>query len=154
VYLRLKPNADDRAALLALLPSLRRAKFSAGQAFALGIVIPGAGQFYTQRPVWGTTLLLAEGAAIGVAFIPQTKIENVPATGTDPFGNPYTFTSRRRVTNHPVFVPAMATAGVLAIIGASEAYMYANKMNTSPVRRVSVVVIPAMQSAVAMRITF
>ncbi len=154
VYIRLKPTAADRAIVSAQLPGLRRAKYSASEAFALGIIIPGAGQYYTNRPVWGTALLIAGAGAIGAAFIPQTKIENVEQQGTDPFGNPYTFLSRRRVTDHPIFIPGMVAAGAIAVVGATEAYVHANAANAAPTRRVSIMLIPAAQTSLAMRITF
>jgi Tfp pilus assembly protein PilF len=154
VYLRLKPTADDRQLVSAQLPGLRRAKFSAAQALALGIFIPGAGQFYTNRPGWGTTILVAAGGLIGAALVPETKTETVRQSATDPFGNPYTFTTTRRVTDHPLFIPGLAAAGAIALIGATEAYVFANNANAAPSGRVSMIFVPATQSAVGMRITF
>jgi len=125
-YLRLKPEADDRARVVAQIESLRRGTPSPGGALALGLVIPGGGQFYTGRPVRGTLSLVAAGAALAFGLQQSTKTVTVQQTATDPFGNPYTFSTTRLKTERPNLIPAALAAGAITIGGAIEAFVFAN----------------------------
>ena len=71
-YLRLRPEALDRALVVARVNQLRAQRLSASQAFGLGVVIPGGGQFYTRRPVRGLLSLAGVGAAAAFAMT-ETK---------------------------------------------------------------------------------
>lgn len=155
VYVRLKPAADDRQAVNTRIASLRRVSYSPGQAFALGLIIPGAGQFYTRRVGWGVALLAATGGAIGYALAEQTKITTREQTATDPFGNSYTYTATFQGKQRPGLVPGLAAAGALDVIGAIEAAVFAHQRNSaqrgSP--RVSVRLVPST-SAVGLQLRF
>jgi len=154
VYARLKPAADDRQAVNARIASLRRVTYSPGQAFALGLIIPGAGQFYTRRAGWGITLLAATGGAIGYALAEQTKITTKQQTATDPFGNPYTYTATLQGKERPGLVPGLAAAGALDLIGAIEAAVFAHQRNAQrPASRVTVRLVPSA-NAVGLRLRF
>jgi tetratricopeptide (TPR) repeat protein len=124
-YLRLKPEADDRAAVVARLEALRRATLSPGRALSLGLLVPGGGQFYTGRPTRGLLTLGAFSLGIGCAMQQRTTQTMVTQTATDPFGNPYTFQSARYTTNHPCLVPGLLAAAAVAITSAYDAYRYA-----------------------------
>jgi tetratricopeptide (TPR) repeat protein len=155
VYLRVKPTAADRPAVTARIDGLRRPRYSAGAAFGWGIVIPGAGQFYTQRPGWGTATLLSAGAALGAAFVSQNKTTTEPRTGTDPFGNPYTFTATTTKADHPYLIPGLVAAGTISVIGAIEAAVHASSSNydgAAPAR-VSLIALPS-RNALALRIAY
>lgn len=125
-YLRLKPEADDRALVVAQIEALRRGTPSPGSALALGLVLPGAGQFYTGRPVRGTLSLLAAGGALAFGLQQSTKTVTVQQTATDPFGNPYTYSTTRLKTDRPNLIPGVLAAGAITIGGAIEAFVFAN----------------------------
>lgn len=126
-YLRLKPEADDRALVVARINTLRRSAPSPVNALAMGIVVPGAGQFYTGRPVRGLVSLIAAGGALAFGIQQRTRTITVEQTATDPFGNPYTFTTSRLKTDRPNLVPGVAVAGAIAVGSAIEAFRFAHK---------------------------
>src|SRR5437868_10922235 len=125
-YLRLKPEADDRALVVARVDGLRRGTPSPTNALAMGLVIPGACQIYTGRPLHGAVSLVAAGAAWAFGLQQTTKTVTVQQTATDPFGNPYTFSTSRLRTERPNLVPGIAAAAAITLGGAVEAYMFAN----------------------------
>jgi tetratricopeptide (TPR) repeat protein len=141
-YLRLKPQAPDRAQVVARIETLRVRPPSPGQALGLGLIIPGAGQFYTRRPIRGALFLAATAAAVGFGLQTQTKTTSVEQTGTDPFGNPYTYTATRRTTDRPNLIPGIAVAGALALGSAIEAYSFARRSNADA-KRVSMSITPS-----------
>jgi tetratricopeptide (TPR) repeat protein len=131
-YLRLKPEAEDRALVVARIDPLRPApavNLSPGRALALGLVIPGGGQFYTGRPGRGLLALAGSGAALGCAFRQSTSSTNVQETALDPFGNPYTFTSVRQTTTHPCLAGGLTAAGVIAVASAVDAFHFARRVS-------------------------
>jgi Flp pilus assembly protein TadD len=140
-YLRLKPNADDRSQVVALIESLRRKPLSASQALGLGLVVPGAGQFYTRRPVRGVISLAATTGAIAFALQSSSKTKTIEQTATDPFGLPYTYTTTKRITEQPNLVPGLMVAGAIAIGSAVDAYMFARRSEDGG-RRLAVSAVP------------
>jgi tetratricopeptide (TPR) repeat protein len=141
-YVRLKPDANDRATVLARIDVLRRGSASPASALAMGLVIPGAGQFYTGRPVRGLFSLAAAGAAWVYGLQQSTKTVTVQQTATDPFGNPYTFTTTRLRTERPNLIPGIAVAGAITLGGAIEAFVFANNAREAGTR-VAVSVTPS-----------
>jgi TM2 domain-containing membrane protein YozV len=121
---------------------------SPGQALALGLIVPGAGQFYTGRPVRGAIAFGAASLVIVVGASPRTTTESVPVVGLDPFGNPYTYTTTRQSSSRPLLAPALAAAGVIAVVSAVEAFNYSRRMNDD--RRLVLDVVPT-RSALALR---
>jgi tetratricopeptide (TPR) repeat protein len=138
-YLRHKPEATDRAAVVPRLASLRRPTLDAQQALSFG-VIPGGGQFYAHRVTRGVVSAVAAAAAIGLAFQEHSTTTLVEETGTDPFGNPYTFTTPHVTTDHPYMVGGLAAAGIITALSAVDAYLYVRRMN-APAQRVSMSVL-------------
>jgi TM2 domain-containing membrane protein YozV len=133
-YLRLKPEADDRALVVARIDALRRGTPSPTSALAMGLVIPGAGQFYTGRPVRGLVSLITASGAWALGLQQSTKTVTVQQTATDPFGNPYTFTTSRLKTERPNLVPGAAVAGAITLGGAIEAFIFANNARDAGTR--------------------
>jgi tetratricopeptide (TPR) repeat protein len=150
-YLRLKPTADDRVQVVAQIEALRRQPLSAGQALGLGLVIPGGGEFYTRRPLRGALALVATSGAIGWALQSTTSSKSVQQTGTDPFGNPYTFTTTQRTKEQPYLVPGLLVGGAIAVATAIDAYRFA-KESGEPARRLSMMAFP-MRDGVAARVS-
>jgi tetratricopeptide (TPR) repeat protein len=154
IYMRLRPNATDRAYVASQIAALRGTRLSSGQAFGLGLVIPGAGQFYTRRPVLGSLYLVGTAAAIGFAMQQQTTIRTTQQTATDPFGNPYTYTSTLQAKTRRHLGAGLAAAAAIDLVGAIEAAVYASReRGAPPPARVSVQLLPA-QTALAMRVVF
>lgn len=148
-YLRHKPEATDRASVVARLDALRRPTLDAQQALSLGL-IPGGGQFYAHRVTRGVVSAVAAAAAIGVAFQEHSTTTLVEETGTDPFGNPYTFTTPHVTKDHPYMVAGFAAAGVITAISAVDAYLYVRRMNAPPQRvSMSVLAFPNAVTVVA-----
>ena len=147
-YLRLKPQAADRAQVVARIASLRQRPPSPSEALGLGLVLPGAGQFYTRRPLRGVLYLAGTAAAIGFSLQQDVSRKSVQETGTDPFGNPYTFTTTHKITDRPYLVPGVALAGAVVVASAVEAYLFANR-SAADVKRVSVSIEPAAHGLAA-----
>lgn len=125
-YLRLDPDAANRTRVSSRIASLQDVTPSPVRALALGLVIPGGGQFYTGRNLRGALTLLGTGAALACGMRQSTSTEVVQQTATDPFGNPYTYTITRRVTDRPCRTPGFTAAGLIAIVSAIDAYRFAH----------------------------
>jgi tetratricopeptide (TPR) repeat protein len=126
-FLRLKPETEDRAAIVARIGSLRRVTFSPGTALATSLVLPGAGQYYTRRPMRGVITSLGVGTAIAVALLQKTTTSTIEQTGTDPFGNEYTYTTTQRSRERPYAVPASGAAVAISLGSAIDAFRYAQR---------------------------
>jgi tetratricopeptide (TPR) repeat protein len=160
-FLMLAPNAPEAAEAVervAVLSPLLRATVplpllplsSPGRALALGLIIPGAGQFYTGRPVRGAIAFSAASLAIVFGVGQRTSQEAVRETAFDPFGNPYTYTTTRQISSRPWLAPALATAGAIAVASAIEAFNYTRRVNDD--RRLAIDVVP-VSNALALRFT-
>jgi tetratricopeptide (TPR) repeat protein len=160
-FLTLAPNAPEaaeareRVAVLsprapAAAPELSPSRPSPGRALALGLIVPGAGQFYTGRPVRGAVAFTAASLAIVVGAGQRITDEAVQVTALDPFGNPYTYTTTRRSSSRPLLAPALVTAGAIAIASAVEAFNYTRRANDD--RRLVLDMVP-LPNAVAIRFT-
>ena len=129
-YLRYKPEAEDRAAIIARITTLRGGGLSPAAALGYGIIIPGAGQFYTKRAVFGVVTLGAAGGAIAYAMQSGPVTEHYTETGTLPFGGTYTYPATREVQGKPHLAQGAAIAGAIALSSAIEAYIYARHSNS------------------------
>lgn len=127
-FLRLKPETNDRAAIVARIAALRRSVFSPTTALAAGLALPGAGQYYTGRPVRGTITALGAGAAFAMALMQRTRTSTVEQTGTDPFGNSYTYVTTRRTRERPYAVVGTVAGVGIAVSSAVDAFRYAKRM--------------------------
>ena len=121
-YRAAAPTVDDRVEVGRAIEVLRRPVFSPGAAFARSLV-PGFGQLYTGRPVRGLFVLVAVGAAAGVSFTQQTTEREIAYV--DPNGVPAPYIER--TTERPYFVPAMAAAAGVAVLGMIEAVWFAKR---------------------------
>lgn len=119
-YRAAAPTVDDRVDVGRAIEVLRRPVFSPGVAFARSLM-PGFGQLYTGRPIRGLIVLAAVAGSAGAAFVQKTTETEVAYV--DPNGVPAPYTTR--TTERPYFIPAIAAAGGLTIIGMIEAVLYA-----------------------------
>ncbi len=152
-YLRLRPDADDRQAVLTRISGLRTEPLSPGAALGLGLVIPGAGQMYTGRKAFGLLTLAAAGGAVAYALKSDPVTERyLVSDDQDPFGNvlpPYIAT--RQVSGRPYLTAGLATAGAIALSSAVEAFVYARHANQRE-KRISAALLPTADGA-ALRLT-
>lgn len=126
-YLRLEPAASNRAAISTRIAELQEEPLSPTRALVLGLVIPGGGQFYTGRPLRGALSLAGAGVAIACGMSQRITMQPVQQTATDPFGNPYTYTVNRRVSERPCRAPGFTVAGVIAVVSAIDAFRFAQR---------------------------
>jgi len=134
-YLRLRPEAEDRAAVIRRISGLRGGPLSPSAALGLGLVIPGAGQMYTGRRVFGVLTLAAAGGALAYALKSGPVTKEFVVNPTDPFGNPLPpFIDTRIETGRPNLVPGLAAFGVIAGATAIEAFVHARHVNSSEQR--------------------
>jgi tetratricopeptide (TPR) repeat protein len=149
-YVRLRPQASDRAVVDAQIDALGRPAFSSLRAFSLGVVVPGAGHFYTRRPMRGVLTMLAVSGAVGVALLEKSTTISVQGTATDPFGNPYPITTTSVKTERPYFIAGVAAAGGIAAVSALNAALFAR--SASRVSRVALSVVP-LRTGLALRVS-
>ncbi len=140
-YLTLKPAAADRATVASRIAALSAPTFSPYKTFALGVFLPGAGEFYTRRPIRGLLTLAAVGGAGWYALLEKKKTKSFQATATDPFGNPYTYTSTRVTTGRPNLLVGGIVAGSFAALSVLDATTFA-VLSTLEARHVAVSVVP------------
>ena len=151
-YLRLRPEAEDRAAVIARINSLRGGPLSPTAALGLGLVIPGAGQMYTGRKVMGVITLAAAGGALAYALKSDPVTKEFVVNPTDPFGNPLPpFVDTRTETGRPHLVPGLAAFGVIAGATAIEAFVHARRVNAGE-QRFGAGLVP-LSDGVALRVT-
>lgn len=126
-YLRLRPNAPDaiqvseRIGQLQVAPGSRP---SSGSALALGMLLPGGGQFYTGRPLGGVALLAAAGGAAAAAFlVTDTDVRCLRAVEPGESCPPDQIIGR--TTSHPYRTLGLVGVGAVALGGAIEAFLHA-----------------------------
>jgi hypothetical protein len=88
-------------------------------AAALGMVLPGAGEFYVNRPVHGLLVLAAAGGAAAAGyFVTRVDVDcrSVPVDGTCPSGDVLGEDRKR-----PYLTAGLATAAAITLLGAIDA---------------------------------
>ncbi len=119
-------------------------RLSPGRALSLGLVVPGAGQFYAGRPIRGMLSLGGAGIALGYALSQERGTTSVQETALDPFGNSYTYTTTRETRSRPHLAPGLAAAGAIAVASAIDAFNYSRRTNDE--RRIALDVVPTANS--------
>jgi tetratricopeptide (TPR) repeat protein len=130
-YLRLRPEALDRALVVTRVNQLRAQRLSASQAFGLGVVIPGGGQFYVRRPVRGLLSLAGVGVASAFAMIETKTSTTTTEMANDPFGNPYSYSVTTAHKSRPYLASGLGVAGGIALFSAIDAALYARSVRAS-----------------------
>jgi tetratricopeptide (TPR) repeat protein len=151
-YLRLKPEAEDRASVVARVNALRGKPLTPSAALTYGLFIPGAGQIYTGRTLFGLVALAAAGGVVAYAIQTGPVQETYQQSQVDPFGNPLPpFTATRTVQGHPHMVAGLAGAGAIGLASAIEAYVFARHATVRE-QRISASVLPA-SGGVSLRVS-
>jgi len=151
-YLRLRPEAEDRAAVIARINGLRGGPLSPTAALGLGLVIPGAGQMYTGRKLLGVLTLAAAGGALAYAVKTDLVTKEFVVNPTDPFGNPLPpFIDTRTEVGRPHLGVGLAALGAIAGATAIEAFLHARRVNAGE-QRFGAGLVPS-SDGVALRVT-
>jgi hypothetical protein len=114
-----------------------RSSPSPGTAFALGIVFPGMGQYYSRRPVPGLLITAATAGALYYGLRSKTVAHTVTRTATDPNGQPYQYQDVTLTNDRPNLAIGVGAAAGVALLGAIEAYAHARSMRSSTARAVA-----------------
>jgi tetratricopeptide (TPR) repeat protein len=130
-YLKLRPDAPDRMGIVARVDLLKAQRLSASQAFGLGVVVPGGGQFYSKRPGRGLLSLAAVGTAVVFAVTEKSTATTKTQTAMDPFGNTYSYSVTTQHKSRPYLVPGFAVAGGVALMSAIDASHYVRNLTGS-----------------------
>jgi hypothetical protein len=101
--------------------------YNPGQALAMGLVVPGLGQFYTGRPVRGVLALGVAGGALAAGLLTErleVDCRSVPVNDSCPAADVLDERTRR-----PYLAPAIAVAAGVGLISAIDAFVTARNAN-------------------------
>ena len=147
-YLRFKPEAEDRAAVVARIVGLRDKPLSPAAALTYGLVFPGGGQLYTGRKVIGAAVLGVTGGLLAYALKTDPVQESYQAIGKIPFtDSTYLYTDTRTVVGRPYLKAGVAGLAAVMIATAFEASNYARNLNVRE-QRVSASLMPTADGMV------
>jgi tetratricopeptide (TPR) repeat protein len=102
-------------------------RYSPGQAFAMGLVVPGLGQLYAGRGLRGVLALAGAGGALAAGYLMQKVDVNCrtePVNNTCPAADVLDENTRR-----PYLTAAVAAAAGIAIAGAIDGMLSARRAN-------------------------
>lgn len=124
-YLAMRPEGEDRAAVSEAIAALEaeRSSKSGVAALMLGTLLPGAGQYYTDRTVFGLAVTGLVGGAVAAGFLYQETTIQCRTTPTGGDCPPDAIASRE--TERPLLVPALAVGGGIMLVAAIEAAFHA-----------------------------
>jgi tetratricopeptide (TPR) repeat protein len=122
-YIALTPGGSDHAAIATALEALPRRVHDPGNAFTVGLLFPGLGQFRTRRPLQGAAVLGAIGGALVLAL--QWDQEYQLVARRDAQGRP--FADSVYATVHPTAVVGYSAAAAIWIGAALESMWYARR---------------------------
>ncbi len=120
-YLRLRPEAEDRADVVERIDLLRRRLLRPSDALTRGLLLPGLGQVYTHRPALGVAVLAAVAGA--AAYGLRTTSVTSTRTAIDPNGYSYQYDFIESRRAH--LAAGLGVAGGVALIAAVEAWFHA-----------------------------
>lgn len=130
-YLLLRPGAADAIQVSERIGQLQAGPGSvpsSGSALALGMLLPGGGQFYTGRPLGGVALLaIAGGAAAAALLIEEVDVRCLRAVEPGQACPPAEIIGETR--SRPYLTYGLAGAGALMLGGAIEAFMHARGLD-------------------------
>lgn len=116
------PGPTDPASPARSLPT-----YGPGQALAMGLVVPGLGQIYTGRPLFGVLSLFAAGGAAAAGILVEKVSVDCrvqPVNGVCP---PADVLEER--TERPYLAAGIAGAAAVTLLGALDAFIAARRAN-------------------------
>jgi len=141
-YLRYKPEAEDRAAVVARIEALRDGPLSPAAALTYGLVFPGGGQLYTGRKLIGAAVVGVTAGVLAYALKTDPVQEEYQAVGKIPFtDSTYLYTDTRTVVGRPYLKAGVAGLAAVMLVTAYEASVYARNLNVRE-QRVSASLLP------------
>lgn len=100
-------------------------RFDPGRALALGLVAPGLGHFYTERPVRGLLVLGAAAGAIAAGVLNEdVDIMCFDKTGRNTCPPDQI---KSKVSRRPLLLPAIGAAAAITLLGAIDAFAGADE---------------------------
>ncbi|MDQ6885862.1 MAG: hypothetical protein M3068_01070 [Gemmatimonadota bacterium] len=120
-YLRLRPEADDRAEVVQRIELLQRSLLHPSEALVRGLLVPGLGQFYTRRPALGVVVLGSVAGALAYGL--RSTSVTTTRTAIDPNGYTYQYPHTEATRAH--LAAGLGVAGGVALIAAVEAWVHA-----------------------------
>lgn len=125
-YLELQPDAPDAITVSQRIGALQSLAVvgmpHSGTALALGLVIPGMGQFYSGRALSGLAVLSLAGGSVAAGLLIKKVtvkcLSDVPAGGTCPAGQVL-----GQEVGHPYRVAGFGAAAAVSALGAIEAFV-------------------------------
>jgi tetratricopeptide (TPR) repeat protein len=130
-YLALRPDAPDGIQVSERIGQLQAgpgALPSSGSALALGLLLPGGGQFYTGRPLGGVALLaIAGGAAAAALLVEEVDVRCLRAVEPGQACPPDQVIGETR--SRPYLTYGLAGAGAVMLAGALEAFFHARGLD-------------------------
>lgn len=131
VYLSLRPDAPDAIQVSERIGQLQAgpgSRPSSGSALALGMLLPGGGQFYTGRPLGGVALLaIAGGAAAAALLFEEVDVRCLRAVEPGQACPPDEIIGETRT--RPYLTYGLAGAGAVMLAGALEAFLHARGLD-------------------------
>lgn len=123
-YVEMNPAGPDAIAVSQRLGQLQAplSTPSPGGALALGLLVPGMGQFYSGRPAMGFSVLALAGGAAAAGWLIE-EIEVRCRVSIPPGGECPSEAVQGRTTERPYLVHGLAAAGAITLIGAVEAWV-------------------------------
>lgn len=133
-YLEARPEAEDQERIREAIRFLEDppVRFDPTKAFLLGAIVPGAGHFYTDQPLFGGLLLgVAAGAALSAVFHQRVEVAclTVPQDGVCPDDQ-----IRSTSTERPALVPGLIGVALAAGVSALTARSRASSLNRDGAR--------------------
>jgi tetratricopeptide (TPR) repeat protein len=124
-----QPPAETQALVVdtTTRPAMRVTQYSPGTALALGLVLPGGGEFYTGSSIRGLVVLLAAGGAAAAALTYKSVSVQCLSVPVDGFCPPEDVVSTKE--EQPYLVPGLAAAGIISVVGALDAWAGARRKN-------------------------
>jgi len=125
-YLELQPDAADAITVSQKIGALQSLAVvgmpHSGTALALGLVIPGMGQFYSGRALSGLAVLSLAGGSVAAGLLIKKVtvkcLSDVPPGGTCPTGQVL-----GQEVGHPYRIAGLGAAAAVSVIGAIEAFV-------------------------------
>lgn len=128
-YLALEPGASNADAVRRYLAILAADEGPGpNRALIAGTLIPGAGQFYTRRPLLGTLVLGSAAGAVAAGYL--TERTTIRCRVANPDGSCPPDQIASTATERPYLVMAVGVAAGVAIGAAIEASLYASRQQS------------------------
>ena len=147
-YLRFKPEATDRLQIVARIDMLRAHSCHSHRPSSSDSSCRVAARFILAALCAARCCLASRRRRWATALKVKRKRRPPCRQARDPFGNRYTFTTTRSVTEHPYLAPGIVVAGGIALVSAVEAFHYAGRVNTGS-ERLSFYLAPGVDRFVA-----